>query len=373
MLIGAAHGILLGFTLLSIRRGNRLANRILALALICFAYGMAVHTLGYSRYLLRVPHLAKTEPPLLFLIGPLFYFYVRALTERQFKLHGKLWLHALPTVLCLISLLPFYLLSASEKIRHLEVEHQQPCAHCLIITWLFIIQLFAYLIAAIRMVVVHSARIKQSHSSIEKINLRWLQYLLSVFVIAWMITLGIQLSAATPRAFNYSWLLVAVVIFLIGYMGLRQPEIFAGEENLASVNEISSKKKYEKSTLTVEKAGEYLARLQKLMATEKPFLDKDLTINSLAEKLALPGHHLSQIINARLQQNFFEFVNSYRVEEAKRLLTDPANKHLNLSEIGLEAGFNSVSSFNSVFKKFAQITPSRYQKQSASRNTPISV
>jgi len=223
------------------------------------------------------------------------------------------------------------------------------------------------------MVVVHSARIKQSHSSIEKINLRWLQYLLSVFVIAWMITLGIQLSAATPRAFNYSWLLVAVVIFLIGYMGLRQPEIFAGGENLAFVNDISPKKKYEKSTLTVEKAGEYLARLQKLMATEKPFLDKDLTINSLAEKLALPGHHLSQIINARLQQNFFEFVNSYRVEEAKRLLTDPANKHLNLSEIGLEAGFNSVSSFNSVFKKFAQITPSRYQKQSASRNTPISV
>ncbi len=370
MLIGASHGILLGFTLLSVRRGNRLANRILALALICFACGMAAHTLGHSKYILRVPHLAKTELPLLFLIGPLFYFYVRALTGRQFKLHEKLWLHALPAGLCLISLLPFYLLSASEKIRHLEVEHQQPCAHCLIITWLFIIQLFAYLIAAIRMVVVHFAGIKQSHSSIEKINLRWLQYLLSVFVIVWMVTLVIQLSAATPQAFNYAWLLVAVVMFLIGYMGLRQPEIFAGEENLTSVSDIFPKKKYEKSTLTTEKARDYLARLQKLMATEKPFLDKDLTLNSLAEKLALPSHHLSQIINERLQQNFFEFVNSYRVEEAKRLLTDPANKHLNLSEIGLEAGFNSVSSFNSVFKKFAQITPSRYQKQFTRQDTP---
>ncbi len=369
MLIGAAHGILLGFTLVSIRRGNRTANRILALALTCFACGMAAHTLGYSRYVLRIPHLAKTEWPLLFLVGPFFYFYVRALTERQFKLHGKFWLHALPAVPCLISLLPFYLLSASEKIHHLEVEHQQPCAHCLIITWLFIVQLFIYLIAAIRMVVVHSGGIKQSHSSIEKINLRWLQYLLSVFVIVWMVTLVIQLSAATPQAFNYAWLLVAVVMFLIGYMGLRQPEIFAGEENLALVNEISPKKKYEKSTLTAEKAGEYLARLQKLMATEKPFLDKDLTINSLAEKLALPSHHLSQIINERLQQNFFEFVNSYRVEEAKRLLADPANKHLNLSGIGLEAGFSSVSSFNAVFKKFAQITPSRYQKQFAPQPT----
>jgi AraC-like DNA-binding protein len=212
------------------------------------------------------------------------------------------------------------------------------------------------------MVVVHAAGIKQSHSSIEKINLRWLQYLLSAFVIAWLVTLAIQLSAATPQAFNYSWLLVAVVTFLIGYMGLRQPEIFAGEENLVSGSEGIQKKKYEKSALTADKAGQYLAKLQKLMAAEKPFLDKDLTLNSLAEKLSIPSHHLSQIINESLRQNFFEFVNSHRVEEAKKLLLDPANRHLNLAEIGHKAGFNSVSSFNAVFKKFVQMTPSRYQK-----------
>jgi AraC-like DNA-binding protein len=266
MLIGAAHGFLLGFTLFSIRHGNRTANRILALALILFALAMALHTLLYSKYILLVPHLSKIEPLVMLLIGPLFYFCVKALTQGQLKSDRKHLLHALPAILCLLSLVPFYLLPTEEKIRHLTIDLQGPCKHCFFIAWLVIMQMFAYLIASIRELILHARRIKESYSSIEKISLKWLQRL------------------------------------------------------------------------------------------------KDLTLNSLAEKLSIPSHHLSQIINESLRQNFFEFVNTHRVEEAKKLLLDPANRHLNLAEIGYEAGFNSVSSFNAVFKKFVQMTPSRYQK-----------
>ncbi|MCI0698098.1 hypothetical protein L0337_39600 [candidate division KSB1 bacterium] len=253
MLIGAAHGILLGFTLLSIRRGNRTANRILALALIFFALAMALHTLVYSKYILRAPHLFKIEPVVMLFIGPLFHLYVKALTEREFKLEGKALLHTIPAILCVISLTPFYLLPANEKIRHLEIDLQGPCKHCLIITWVAIAQMFAYLIFSIRELILHARRIKESCSSIEKINLKWLQRLLVVFVLTWIIALGIQVLAAKPAASNYPWLAVAMVIFLIGYSGLRQPEIFSGAGEAKSANEIALKKKYEKSTLTAEK------------------------------------------------------------------------------------------------------------------------
>src|SRR5439155_27331821 len=90
----------------------------------------------------------------------------------------------------------------------------------------------------------------------------------------------------------------------------------------------------------------------------------DLSLPKLAAKLALPTHHLSQIINARLNQNFFDFINSYRVEEAKQMLLDPAKKHYSLLVISEEVGFNSKSAFNTAFKKQTSLTPSEFRKLS---------
>ena len=123
-------------------------------------------------------------------------------------------------------------------------------------------QLFAYLVASTRELILHGRRIKESHSSLEKINLRWLQYLFVAFLATWVVTLGIQMSFATPEAFNYSWLLVALVIFLIGYLSLRKPEVFSAARNVGAASEISAREKYERSILTAERADEYLAKLQ---------------------------------------------------------------------------------------------------------------
>jgi AraC-like DNA-binding protein len=97
------------------------------------------------------------------------------------------------------------------------------------------------------------------------------------------------------------------------------------------------------------------------MEHERPFTDGDLTIQKLAAQLSVPSHHLSQVINERLNQTFSDFINSYRVEEAKRRLLDPAAKHLSILGIAEEVGFNSKSSFNSVFKKHTNMTPSEFR------------
>jgi AraC-like DNA-binding protein len=97
------------------------------------------------------------------------------------------------------------------------------------------------------------------------------------------------------------------------------------------------------------------------MEQDRPFADGNLTIQKLAEKLSVPPNHLSQTINEKLGQTFSDFINSYRVEEAKRRLLDPASKHLSILGIAEEVGFNSKSSFNAVFKKHTNMTPSEFR------------
>jgi AraC-like DNA-binding protein len=106
------------------------------------------------------------------------------------------------------------------------------------------------------------------------------------------------------------------------------------------------------------------------MEKERPYTDGNLTLQKLAKALAMPANHLSQIINEQLNQNFFDFINYHRIEEAKRMLVDPARKHYSILAISEEVGFNSKSAFNAAFKKHTDMTPSEFRKALAA-NGPI--
>jgi AraC-like DNA-binding protein len=359
---GVVQGAFLAVALLIPKRrdGNRVANRILSLLLALFAGNIILHTLAYTQYLFRFPQLAKVDAPLTFLVAPLFYFYVRALTKKDFRFEATAWLHFIPFVLCAAFFVPFYLQPAAEKIRHLRQIEAAPCAQCRIVSWLLISQMLVYFVAAFRILQRHQENIKSAFSSLEKINLNWLRYLLVVYAVDWLAVLAWQLSGGGTAFANYLWLFVSVVMYAIGYKSLQQPEIFAGIDETA-VPEATAKKKYEKSTLTPDRAEAYYQKLLQVMATEKPHRQRDLSLPKLAQRLSMSTHHLSQIINERLQQNFFEFVNKYRIEDAKSLLLDQAN--INVAEIGFEAGFSSVSAFNTAFKKYTGMPPSQFRRE----------
>jgi ligand-binding sensor domain-containing protein/AraC-like DNA-binding protein len=106
-------------------------------------------------------------------------------------------------------------------------------------------------------------------------------------------------------------------------------------------------------------------RLQELMEEEKPFLDPSLQLPELAGKLGLSVHQLSQVINDGFGRNFREFINSLRIEEAKRLLTDPRSREYKLLTVAFESGFNSKATFNQVFRKLTGTTPSEYRERNA--------
>jgi AraC-like DNA-binding protein len=98
------------------------------------------------------------------------------------------------------------------------------------------------------------------------------------------------------------------------------------------------------------------------MEKQRPYLDPELSLSALAKELGINRNQLSQSINDGLGENFYDFVNKYRVEEVKRLMADPNKQNYNLLGIAVEAGFKSKSTFNLIFKRFTGLTPTEYKK-----------
>ncbi|MFW6370967.1 MAG: helix-turn-helix domain-containing protein, partial [Bacteroidota bacterium] len=121
--------------------------------------------------------------------------------------------------------------------------------------------------------------------------------------------------------------------------------------------------KYSGTKISEDILQEYFQQLECYMQNQKPFKQKALHLDDVAKKLNIHPNYLSQAVNQLSGNNFFDYVNRYRVEESKKLLKDPAFENHNLMGIGFEAGFNSKSSFYAVFKKYTGMTPAQYRKK----------
>ena len=151
------------------------------------------------------------------------------------------------------------------------------------------------------------------------------------------------------------WLLVSFFVYGIGIVGFQYSTVF----HLPT--EFIEKTISPKARTLPTGLQPYVDQLTNLMSLEKPFLNADLTLESLANLMDIHPKTLSQVLNTGLQQNFYDFVNTYRIKEAKKMLLDPAYAHLNILGIALESGFNSKPTFNRVFRKFVDMSPSEFK------------
>ena len=120
--------------------------------------------------------------------------------------------------------------------------------------------------------------------------------------------------------------------------------------------------KYANTGLKEEEASRVLTALEQIMQEQKIFLDPEITIDKLARLSNTNRHSLSQVLNERAGQSFYDYINQHRVNEAKRLLLDPEYSNQKIASIAYDAGFNSLSVFNEVFKKSTGTTPSQFKK-----------
>lgn len=159
------------------------------------------------------------------------------------------------------------------------------------------------------------------------------------------------------------WIGMSVVVYWIGYSAYSRTEIFQSM-TLAQLSESIEKNHARLS----DKADEYHAQLVECMKAKRPFLNPELNLEGLAKEIDLSTGYLSQIINKKEGTSFYDFINRYRVEEAKRILSNSEFDHFSILAIGLESGFNSKSTFNAAFKKFTGTTPSAYKAQKESHS-----
>ena len=115
--------------------------------------------------------------------------------------------------------------------------------------------------------------------------------------------------------------------------------------------------------MTPQFAQECVKRLERLMETEKVYREADLSLQSLAEKLSVSTHVLSQVLNEKLNRNFPDFINWYRIEEAKKILTSPRGARQKIASVASDVGFNTQVAFYNAFKKYTAMTPAQYKKE----------
>ena len=162
---------------------------------------------------------------------------------------------------------------------------------------------------------------------------------------------------------NLMYITLTVIIYFLGYYGIKQKPILSNDNPISQIETAPTQKpKYATSSLKDGEKEILIQRLTKSMEKEKPYLNENLTLKELADKLETSPNNLSQIINERFSKNFYEFINEYRINEVKSLLIDPEYSHYSMLGIAFECGFNSKSTFNSVFKQFTGKTPSEFKK-----------
>lgn len=215
------------------------------------------------------------------------------------------------------------------------------------------------LVLNIRKLNIYQKQLVNTYSNIESQSLTWLRNTLIVSLVLWALwVVPLFMDNGTGRELYYPLFLgQAFVMYWLGYAIYSRRDLFENDEIL------SEEAKAEKSMPEPSsKTNEHYQKLLTLIEEEKLFKNPELSMTLLAAKMKLSNGYLSQIINQKEGKNFFDFINSYRVEEVKKNLTDPNFDHFSILGIGLEAGFKSKSTFNAVFKKMTGKTPTAYKR-----------
>jgi AraC-like DNA-binding protein len=379
VLLGALQGVFLTAALATKRR-NRTANRLLAAAMLAFSLSLATtayHAAGLEK---AYPHFFGIGYPLTFLFGPLVYLYAVAAADRSRPFIWKDALHLLPFLACVVIGFPIYLQSGPDKIATYQrfITGDVPL-WIAIADPLKLVSGAVYTVLTIRFLQRHREQVKDSYSSTERVNLQWLLWLASGAAAIWAMAIGFGVLESTgvigvTSQDDYIALTVAVLVYAIGYRGMRQPEVFRYETAeypivptpqhqpaAVSRQQPAESPRYERSGLSQREAEKLKESLLAEMDKSQPWKNSELTLADLAEKLATTPHKLSEVLNAELEMTFYDFVNGYRVREVQRRIASGDGKALKILSLALDAGFASKSTFNQVFKKHTGRTPSDFQ------------
>ncbi len=337
--IAIFQSVLMTLFLFNQKKGSQKQNRLLALFFLSFGVMIG------SRFFISLPKIEIHSTILAiganfrFFIGPLMYLYLRSIFDPSSKLRKRDLLHAGLFVFLIINIFTDNYLD------------------WLIYIYLDVVQILVYLIWSFFKFKLINLFLKPVLLKLDTRHVLWLQIFvisnIATLLILVFLLLFISKLIYIPDWDSWYARITAfsnfVFINSIVYLALKLPDLF-----------ISIKYKNGELPYTIQQR--YITKLKDYMNTQKPYLNPELSLNSLADEISISPKHLSQIINDSLQQNFYHFINSYRIEECKKLLSDEVNNKDTILSIAFKAGFNSKNTFNTAFKINTGMTPTEFQK-----------
>lgn len=328
--LGAFNGALLSLYFLFGARPKHLSNIFLGALLSALSI-----RIGKSVFFFFNPHLAPIYLQIglsaCFFIGPFLFFFVQSkLSDQPIKPYWKIILPVLLVITLIVGIrYPFK--------THFELWRPH-IIHAIYYFWGICILATAYLMQAIFQKII--TRTKLEYREVWVLNV-----FLGVTAI-WVAYFTSSYTSYIMGALSFSFVLYLSILVLIAYRG---------EKNNAD------KEKYANKKIEASDAQALQMKIQRLMEEQAVYKDPNLTLPKLAKKLNISPHLLSQLLNDNLNKRFSQFINEYRIDEAKRLLH--ANHHLKMEAIAEQCGFNSNSTFYTAFKKFTGTTPAKYMSE----------
>lgn len=362
-----SQAILLIFILLIMEK-NKKANIFFGAFLFILSSNFFSFYLFKSDIKILTFTIAALSVPGISILGTLIYLYALFMTGLLEKFRVKYLVHF---VIYFINFVLFT--TAVYNLKGASSDSENFKKTIFIILSIGFINSILYTVYTLVILKRYYKKIENYYSDIEKMNLNWVMKItsLSFIVLAfwcisfWFVHLGIISKSPVNMAFNITMFII--INFITAYYLINQPEIF--KQNLEMNQEIDDKpeiksaaEKYAKQSIDERMQDEYMTNLESIMNEKKPYLDENITIKDLAEVMGIPSHHLSIVINNKLNKNFYTFINEYRIKESLEILKDPDNSDANILSIAFKSGFNSKSTFNSTFKKITGLTPSEYRE-----------
>jgi AraC-like DNA-binding protein len=352
-LFSALIGFYIGIMLLLVKKPDKTSMLLISIFVLIHSVFILHLFLYITNLQFRAPHTYFMSSIFSYLYGPLIYFYFKRITL-NYKFRKIDILHAIPTILIIIAIIPVFLLPAEEKLRAMFGVGTVDKMPYLI--YGFSTKLLSLLIYGFLTLRVYLKTNKSLGLSIEAQKwIRTLVTLTQVYILSYFIYGFIIIKIIPKSEFLYNLQIVAMasMVLYIGYKSYLLPNLFTS-------GFAKPKYKYIKSGLTPSFSSELKTQLKHLMEVEKMFLQNDISLAIVSERLGTNRHNTSQVINEHFGLNFFELINKYRIEAAQEILKNDKKKNLNIIDVAYEVGFNNKVTFNKSFRKQLSVTPSQY-------------
>jgi len=368
VLFGALQGFILAYILLTTRRLNKISNKFFALLLVTLSLLNLTSVLESSPQL--DSHLWVNYMPCFWatLIPPCIFFFLKYLIDANYQWQKRDYLFFLPFAIELSHRLYRFgrflagqLYSDAENMSYYFISNTYEV--------IAVVATSIVIIYGIIKLKEYEERLYQNYAEVKDKSLAWLRLTLImglVLAAVWGFVAITDYRYERQGLYDplaMSLLLgLSLLIYWIGYSMIIRQDLL--DTPVFAISEITTQSTVSNNELSI-KTDEHFVRIKNLMTEKELFKNPNLNMSILSEATGLSNSYLSQIINQKDGQNFFDFVNGYRVEDVKIKMSDPSFEHYTILGLAQEAGFKSKSTFNAVFKKMTGKTPSEFKKSSA--------